>query len=241
MASEYSVSTRNRIKSALKSFFYWVFQIKLIHFNPAALIVLEKQVSKKTIPFKPCQVFKLLDTILQSEAKTADRDAALFAIYAFTGIRRSAALLLTSKDYNRKQKLISVHNTKSKMVYQVPVSSLLEGILEHYFSKRTKYNKNQDSYLFLSTRTGSALSNRAVNKRFEKWKTIAKIPENLTIHSFRSGFATQLYKFTKDTLLISKALGHSSINSTRRYVPYDFQYLRASINIAYSNDSLSVS
>ncbi len=66
------------------------------------------------------------------------------------------------------------------------------------------------------------LSGRQISNRFEKWKKVACIRNNLTIHSFRASYASQLYKISKDPLLVSYALGHISFNSTKRYIKEDF-------------------
>ena len=51
---------------------------------------------------------------------------------------------------------------------------------------------------------------------------VACIRNDLTIHSFRTSYASQLYKISKDPLLVSYALGHISFNTTKRYIKEDF-------------------
>ena len=83
-------------------------------------------------------------------------------------------------------------------------------------------NHDDDSLpLFPGKELNKKLSSRQASNRFEKWKRISGIRKNLTIHSFRAAYASQLYKKTKDPLLVSYALGHSSFNTTMAYIAED--------------------
>ncbi|MCL4492389.1 MAG: site-specific integrase [Nitrospirae bacterium] len=70
------------------------------------------------------------------------------------------------------------------------------------------------------------LSFRQAQARFDKWKNIAGIRKGLTIHSFRAGFATLLYRVTGDILLVARAMGHSDVRSTDRYVGNNMPAIR---------------
>jgi site-specific recombinase XerD len=59
---------------------------------------------------------------------------------------------------------------------------------------------------------------KTIYTKFFTGPKISGLPEYLTIHSFRAGFATELYRQTSDLLLTSKALGHCDIKSTCRYI-----------------------
>lgn len=72
--------------------------------------------------------------------------------------------------------------------------------------------------LFSGKSLNVKLSSRQASNLFIKWKKKSGIRKNLTIHSFRAGYATLLYKKTKDPLLVSYALGHSSFNTTKWYI-----------------------
>ena len=41
---------------------------------------------------------------------------------------------------------------------------------------------------------------------------------NITSHSFRIGYVSQLWKDTKDIEFVKQTIGHSSLNSTSSYV-----------------------
>jgi integrase/recombinase XerC len=72
--------------------------------------------------------------------------------------------------------------------------------------------------LFVGRIPGKGLTARQAQARFDVWKTIAKLPSHLTIHSFRAGFATAIHDRSGDLILVSRALGHKDIRPTLRYV-----------------------
>ena len=59
---------------------------------------------------------------------------------------------------------------------------------------------------------------RQAKERFDKWKELAGIRPQITILSFRAGFATELYRATQDLLLVSHALGHKYVRTTEKYI-----------------------
>ncbi|MBU2445535.1 MAG: site-specific integrase [Bacteroidetes bacterium] len=178
----------------------------------------------------------LLNTISESTDTLSKRDKALFAMYAFTGIRKSEALALRISDYDKVSKIIHLPITKgtSKRFQAIPsiLSHILDEYLENNFDSR---NINSSLPLFSGERIDTHLSCRQVSYRFEKWKSISFIRKNLTVHSFRAAYALLLYKKTKDPLLVSYALGHSSLNTTMEYISEDFFDLHSVLDTAFGN------
>ena len=56
-----------------------------------------------------------------------------------------------------------------------------------------------------------------------------------SFHSFRADYASQLYKKTKDPLLVSYTLGHSSFETTKRYIYHDLSNFHSIINDTFTN------
>jgi integrase/recombinase XerC len=211
-----SPATTNRIKSAYRSFFKWAFETRRITSDPAARLDLAKTRSRPTTPITVKEINDLLNAIRASDDRHAERDEALFSVYAFTGIIRSEALSLTMRDYDAQAAALYLPKTKSGSRHVRSVLSPLADILK----KRTRHSPYADDQPNLLTggNPDRALSARQAQARFVKWKDLAGIRKGLTIHSFRAGFATSLYEKTGDILLVSRAMGHSDIRTTRRYI-----------------------
>ncbi len=59
---------------------------------------------------------------------------------------------------------------------------------------------------------------RALQRRFTKYKTIAKLDPKYSFHSLRHGFATRAFENGVPLNQVSLALGHSNISTTSIYL-----------------------
>ena len=83
--------------------------------------------------------------------------------------------------------------------------------------------KDKDSYIFTSDRNPNQMLQRQtltmdVNKVTKAVSQRLLEKPNITSHSFRIGYISQLWKDTKDIEFVRQAIGHSTINSTSNYV-----------------------
>ena len=187
--------------------------------NAAAHLYLARTKSRPATPITIKEIVCLLDAIRKSDDPPAKRDEALFAVYAFTGIRRSEALSLKIKDYDRVSSTLFLRQIKGGGNRMQPVPLQLAKILDKYISRIACNFKCRDhSPLFFGRQPDHPLSARQAQVRFKKWKKLSGIRNDLTIHSLRAGFATSLYEAAGDILLISRAMGHIDIQTTRRYI-----------------------
>lgn len=236
----YSEVTLNKIRSIWRSFFRWAFNNCQLSINPAVGLTLAKTSSMPTIPITADEVAAFLGTIRQSDSPHAARDELLFAIYAFTGIRRTEALSLKMSDYDATSKIFHLNAVKGGGNRIQPVPELLAENVERYLGYLRREELSTDVFLFPSRHRDCPLSARQAQARFVKWKQSSKIRSNLTIHSFRAGFATILYRKTGDIWLVARALGHRNIYTTLNYVETGVEELRESIEIAFPKSVLSI-
>ena len=100
----------------------------------------------------------------------------------------------------------------------MPVVRALGRLLERFQNGSSSRGGAADEKLFPGRVPGTALTARQAQSRFEHWKAVAKLRPELTIHSFRAGFATALHHGCGDVMLVSEALGHSDVRPTLRYI-----------------------
>lgn len=140
-----SVVTMNRLKSVYRTFFKWAFETERIRLNPAKFLLLARTSSRPTIPITIDETAGLLETIRKSSDPLASRDEALFATYAFTGIRRSEALALRLKDYDPHTLTIFLPKIKGGGTRMQPIPSCLARILNNFLYKLRDRSDNKES------------------------------------------------------------------------------------------------
>lgn len=228
-----SVLTMNRIKSAFKSFFGWCTSTGRVARNPSASLKLATATPRHTFGIALAEAEAILSEIRNSGAAMALRDEALLATYAFTGIRRAEALALRAADYDSAQGLLMLRNSKGGRARTLIISNRLNDILGCYVAHlRKTMCLGSETFLFTGRASVRPLSVRRAQSLFEHWKRAAGVNSDVTIHSFRVGFATRLHTVCGDLLLVSRALGHSDIRSTAHYVWADEAALRQAIEQA---------
>jgi integrase len=85
--------------------------------------------------------------------------------------------------------------------------------------------KDKDSYVFTSDRKPNQKLRREtitmdVNKVTHSVSNFLPSKPNITSHSFRIGYISQLWKDTKDIEFVRQTIGHRSLNSTSGYVTH---------------------
>nr|WPV76439.1 hypothetical protein [Naviculales sp.] len=83
--------------------------------------------------------------------------------------------------------------------------------------------KNKDSYVFISDRKPNQMLRREtipmdVNKVMHSVTNLILSNPNITSHSFRIGYISQLWKDRKDIEFVRQTIGHRRLDSTSGYV-----------------------
>ena len=74
---------------------------------------------------------------------------------------------------------------------------------------------SQDESFVFSSRTGTALGHRNVQRRgFEAARDAAELPEHLTFHSLRHAFASLAAHRRVPVNVLSEVMGHSNVGVT---------------------------
>jgi integrase/recombinase XerD len=210
--------------SALRSFFRFAMDEKLVKDNPAALIetpMLRKQLpqvmDKKTIE-------GMLDKITTDNPMN-ERDKCIYELVYSTGLRISEVSGLNIRDIDLEGGIAKVKGKggKERIVlfgHQAKISVI--NYLQEVRPKLTgKVNKS--SALFIS-KNGKRLSRKGIWKNYAKW---AALTGNSTrMHNLRHSFATSLLEGGADLRTVQELLGHSDLSTTQIYTHVDIGVLR---------------
>jgi site-specific recombinase XerD len=225
--------TMNGIKSAIRSFFNWADETGRCPTNPALLLRISRSISTHTEPIRAQEIEDFLRAIRTSRDKNRLRDESLFATYAYTGVRRIEALRLTVADVDIPDGSLHIAQPKGGPSRYQPIPRRLLQILDPYLASHRLGKKLGLAPLFPGRAADTHLSAKQTWIRFEKWKKLSGIREKLTIHSFRAGFATILYKSNADVLLVARAMGHNDPAVTCRYIADNMMQIRRAAETAF--------
>jgi integrase/recombinase XerC len=93
----------------------------------------------------------------------------------------------------------------------IPLSSQIQKLSKGYF------NGDRDDSPLFRTQRGGRLSNGQIQVAFKRYLRRAGIQGRFSVHAMRHSFASHVYAKTKDLLLVSQLLGHSSVQTSMRY------------------------
>jgi len=156
-------------------------------------------------------LFKLLKN---TKGTRAFRDRIIYSVFLNTGIRLAELVGLNIDDINLPDKRMTITAKGNQEVTKF-LNSRVRRDLEQYMRVRKRVVAGTDA-LFLSNRN-ERISSRQVQRSFELWVKAAGIAKNLTIHSLRHTFASNIYERTHDLVLTQSALGHRNITTTTIY------------------------
>jgi integrase/recombinase XerD len=224
---ENNINSRSTAKaiSALRSFFRFAIDEKLLKDNPAD--ILESPKRKINIPevMDKKTVESLLGKIDASKPQGC-RDKCLFELIYSAGLRVSEAVNLNIKDIDIEggsAKVKGKGNKERLVLFGKKAGALLK---EYIKSARVelvgKTNKTQQA-LFIS-RNGKRLSRKGIWKNYAKFACIAGTSSH--IHTLRHSFATSLLAGGADLRTVQELLGHADLSTTQIYTHVDTAILR---------------
>ena len=215
---KYKESTQHRKRAVLRSFLRfrsysndsWSGFVNLVPISNHEEL-LPKALSVKDVSL-------LIDTIESSQDTRAERDAALVNLLYSSGLRISEALSLEWTHLDEQRQVLRVLG-KGDKERLVPYSERSARALEKY-KKNTwqKWSsvKSKIPAIFISARS-SSMTRMGAWKILSFWSQMAGL-EHIHPHVLRHSFATHLLAGGADVRIVQCLLGHSSINTTERYL-----------------------
>ncbi len=214
--------------SSIRSYFDFLFRNEFIPANVASMVTLPKRHEKPVLYLEPDEVQRLMDTVVSGDglserqkkylSVTQKRDIAILMLFLGTGIRVSELIGLDTDHLDFTQNAFMVTRKGGNQVILYYPDAVKEA-LEHYLSERKSVPTlpGHEYALFLSLQK-RRITARAVENLVKKYAQIAApLKKRISPHKLRSTFGTTLYQQTGDIYLVSDALGHSDVNTTKRH------------------------
>ena len=208
LAGNVSNASVNSYVRPLKVMFNWM--VESGYLNESPMEKLKKLKDKKDLlPYlEEEEVLKMIHAAKKLEEKL------IVAMLVSLGVRRSELINIKLEDVNENCINILGKGSKERQVY-LP-DDVFE-MLKEYLNTRKNSNF---PYLFRS-KMGKSYSPESIRLKVKRIARMAGIDENrihdISPHSFRRTFATNMVENGVDIRVIQGAMGHSSINTTMRY------------------------
>lgn len=152
------------------------------------------------------EVMKILAALHNEKHK-----AILFLVYS-AGLRVGEVVRLKPEDIDSNRMLIHVVQGKGKKDrYTILSEVALKQLRKYYMLYKP------EKWLFPGQNKNEFLTERTVERVFEKACSLAKINKKVSVHSLRHSFATHLLEGGTDLRYIQELLGHSSSKTTEIY------------------------
>ncbi|WP_150284755.1 site-specific integrase [Rummeliibacillus sp. TYF-LIM-RU47] len=130
---------------------------------------------------------------------------------------------LENKTLNLDGKLMKNHKGL-KLPFDDQLAYLLNILLQQNEPIRREYRQFND-YVFITNKgeyIGQGITSNAIQKQLNKYTRRYGI-KNISPHALRRGFATNLLRKNANINLISRALGHSDLGVTSKYLSIDME------------------
>jgi len=213
-------STRCRKVATLKAYFeYLQNKIRLITFNPAYELESPKQAKTEPITLSLKQAVKLTQSLDKDDVNYY-RDKCILNIFLHCGLRISELANIKIKDMKDDKIKIWGKGSKERFVY---LDDVCKQSIKDYLNNRNEegISDTVKQYLFLSHAYKTNIN------MVKKYLNIAELTdEKYTPHKLRGTYATLTHNAGANIRQIQRALGHSSIKTTEKYLRVEEEELR---------------
>lgn len=226
---------RARKLSAIKSFFKYLTNRKMIDDNPAVNIE-SPSINNKSLPkyLTIDESVALLDAVTSdAESKTKERDYAIITLFLNCGMRLSELVGISLSDIDRDLRSLRVigKGSKERVVY---LNDACKDALTSYLKVRATDNQIQikdKNALFLSSRH-QRISNKTVQYVVYKYLKMAGLEyKHFSTHKLRHTAATLMYQTGKvDVRVLKDILGHEQLNTTQIYTHVSDESMEKAMN-----------
>lgn len=143
--------------------------------------------------------------------KLSLRDKVMISLFIDTGVRLNELRQFKMKNIDYEKRNILLEKTKTKKRRYVFFTSITKKYLMQFCQ-----NCNRD-YLFINDKTSEPLTRYGIESIFKRINKKHQI-KKMSSHMLRHSLSTNLYHPGADVIFIGELLGHSSPETTKRYI-----------------------
>lgn len=216
-ARAYSTASIARKIAALKSFYYYLTEVRVMASNPTLDLDAPRVNKQPPRALTEEQVTALLHAPAEPNAKGL-RDRAMLEVMYATGLRVTELVTLDVRDVDFENGGLRIGNGARERV--VPLTASAQNALREYVTRaRTGYGAlAEHGPLFVNPR-GDQLTRQGVWLILKQYVKQIGIETAVTPHSIRHSFAAHRLKEGSSLQEIQRMLGHAHLTTTQVYRP----------------------
>lgn len=218
-----------RILSGVRSFYRFLTIEKEVETDPTELLESPK-VGKHLPEVLSLPEIDAIEAAIDLSKPEGVRDLAIVEVLFSCGLRISELCSLKLSELYLEEGYIRVHG-KGRKERLVPIGDSAIDRLRQWFVVRQgcKVKPGEEDFVFVSLRRGKRLSRISLFVYIKEYAAKAGIRKNISPHTFRHSFATQLLEGGANLRAIQAMLGHEDIGTTEIYMHVDKTHLRREI------------
>ena len=211
-----SANSMNRSLAALRGFYKFLLQEKVLDESPLTNIELAK-VWMRLPDTVSREEMNLILSQPGDQTPSALRDSAILELLYATGLRVSELMSLTMSSINWQVGFLIVMGKGSKERV-VPIGRTAYDCVRRYVDEaRPKLQKSKTTDVLFLNRFGRAFTRQGLWKIIVGYAKKAGLQKNVHPHTFRHSFASHLLAGGADLRAVQVMLGHSDISTTQIY------------------------
>jgi integrase/recombinase XerD len=213
---EYAPSTVARKIAAIKSFFHFLFEQKIILSDPAARLTSPKVKKNAPKTLSRVELERLLAAPGQQTGPKALRDRALLELLSSTGMRVTEVVNLLLEDVDWEQGVV-ICRGKGDKHRRIPLGSGLGALRDYLDQARPNLARESSPPLLFLNHRGHQLTRQGVWLILKEAAEAAGIGAEVTPHTLRHSFAKHLLGSGEDLRRVQELLGHANLSTTQMY------------------------
>ena len=214
----------NRKISALRTFFKYLQEIKVIETNKASYINVPK--FEKELPnVINRDDLNRLRHVISTEKITGIRDRLIIELLYSSGLRSIELINLSEFIIDIEEREIRVVGKGNKERITFFSENAKKWLIKYIEEKKKQYANYTREVLIVNSK-GKKLTTRSLRRLISAHAHEAGIEKEITPHVFRHSFATELLNNGVDIRYLQELLGHSSIAATQVYTHVSKSLLR---------------
>ena len=224
-----SARSQARIISGIKSFYKFLLLEDIIETDPTTLLETPRT-GRKLPEVLNHEEVELILAEIDLSSPAGRRNKAILEVLYGCGLRVSELTELRLSHVYFDQEFIRVTG-KGNKERLVPIGRIALKEIRNYLPDRNslpRIERDHEDILFLNRR-GRRLSRVMIFTIVKDLAAAAGIKKNISPHTFRHSFATELIDRGADLRAVQEMLGHESILTTEIYTHLDREFLRDAI------------